>query len=282
VEVALVLLALALWAAPVAAPLALAAPRDVSVPELLAAMRRSDGYELAATANAARLHAEVFLQLIRAASARDPYGPPLRVGYVQWHAAFLERTGLPPERAPLFVRLALEHRQDTLIDYGVERVVRAVGKGRRPVLAANVTTSWPEAPGRPRSYSYVDGLASPQLRVTNQRVLTYRLLDLGDMIVFAEISGLRGRPVSGFLGALFDLIGEVPVVESRMAWATDGTQVARGRGRKGAIDVTTTVTIRPDGRAEKGLPPSRPDLVEIEARLKQALGFEYAPRPAVR
>jgi hypothetical protein len=256
-----------------------AAPRDVPVERLVAALLPSSGYDLTATANSARMHAEAFLRLIREARAQDPNGPPLRIGHAEWHQACLQRMGLPAERAPIFVRLAFENRQDTVIDY---RIASAPGeaKGRQPLLAANVRTTWDEGPGRPKSYSYVDTLASPQLRVTTQRVLTYRLVDFGDMVVFAEVKGLRGRPIGGFLGALFDVIGEVSIVESRMAFAEDGTQVARGRGKKGFVDTTHTVTVRPDGRAQKGLPPSRPDLVELERRLKGPLALRFAPLPS--
>ncbi len=256
------------------------APRDVAVEELVAALEPCRGYDLTATANAPRMHAEAFLRLITEARTRDPEGPPLRVGHAQWHEACLRRMGVAAGRAPIFVRLAFENRQDTLIDYRARNVLHPNAEGRRPLLAANVRTSWEEGPGRPTSYSYVDTLASPQLRVTNQRVVTYRLLEFGDMVVFADVRGLRGWPVSGFLGALFDLIGEVPIVESRMAIAADGIQVARGRGKKGLIDVTQTVTIRPDGRAEKGLPGNRPDLIELKRRLAAPLSLRFVPLPS--
>jgi hypothetical protein len=100
------------------------------------------------------------------------------------------------------------------------------------------------------------------------------------MVVFAEVRGLRGRPVSGFLGAMFNLIGEVPVVESRMAFAADGTQVARGRGKKGLIDVTQTVTVSADGVARKGLPRNRPDLAELKRRLEAPLALRFVPLPS--
>jgi hypothetical protein len=257
-------------------------PRDVSVEELVAALEPCRGYDLTATANSARLHGEAYLRLIRNARAQHPDGAPLRIGHAQWHAACLRRMGLPAEKAPIYVRLAFENRQDTLIDYRVRSVPDpSAAAGRQPLLAADVRSSWEEGPGRPKSYSYVDTGASPQLRVTSQRVLAYRLLDFGDMVVFANVRGLRGRPVTGFLGALFDLIGEVPVVESRMAFAGDGTQVARGRGKKGLIDMTQTVTVLPDGRVQKGVPSGRPDLVELEERLKRPLNLRLAPAPAL-
>ena len=49
-------------------------PRSVSREEIPAAMRRSGGYDLCATANAPRLQADVLRQLIREAQASDPDG----------------------------------------------------------------------------------------------------------------------------------------------------------------------------------------------------------------
>ena len=268
-----------MWLLPIvlAATASASAARDVGVDELLAALQRSQGYDLTATANAARMHAEVYLRLARAARERDPAGPPLRIGADQWHEAYLRRTGLAPERAPPFVRLAFERGQRTELDYGTDQVVRKGGVVGCPTLALNVRSSWPEGSGRPASYSYLDERASPQLRVTVRRVLTYRLIECGDVLYFGEVEGMRGRPVSGLLGALFRLIGEVSVVESWIAIAADGTLVTRGRGKKGLIDATATATVRPDGTADKGLPPDRPDLVLLESRLKSVPRFEFFP-----
>ena len=40
---------------------------------------------------------------------------------------------------------------------------------------------------------------------------------------------------------------------------------------------TATVTIYPDGTAEKDVPPHRPDLVMLEERLKSDVEIEYYP-----
>ena len=264
------LLCLGLAAAPAGEP----AARELEVDEIVGALEGSRGYDITATANSARLHAETFLRLCRAARERDPQGPPLRLGHARWREAFARRAGLPPDQVPIFVRLAFENGQDTELDCRADRVLRP-GQGRP--LALNVRTGWPDAPGRPDSYSYVDERSSPKLRVSLARVLTYRLVDFGGAVYYGEVEGLRGRPVSGLLGALFDLIGEARIVENWMAVAADGTQVARGRGKKGFIDVTTTVTILPDGRAEKGLPPNRPDLAALEERLQRTPRLEFVP-----
>jgi hypothetical protein len=67
------------------------------------------------------------------------------------------------------------------------------------------------------------------------------------------------------------------VVENRMVIAPDGLPIARAHARKAFFDVQTTVTVYPDGRTEKDLPPGRADLAPLEARLKQAIRLEYLP-----
>ena len=186
-------------------------------------------------------------------------------------------TGLSSERAPLFMRLAHDHGQDTEVDYRRERVVNAVEPGPPPELALNVCISWPEGSGRPTKYSYEDLLSTPRLKVTNERLLSYRLLDFGDMTVFGDIRGLRGRPTSGVLGVLTQIIGEANVEENRMAVSADGLQVARARAKKAFLEVASTLTVYPDGRAEKDIPPGRPDLAMLEARLKQPLKLVHPP-----
>ena len=249
----------------------------VSRAEILDAMKASEGYNLEATANGARLHAEVLLRLVRTARARDAERAPLFIGHEDWFSAYLARTGLEAAKAPLFARLAHANRQDTEVDYRTDRVLRPSGGGPSTAVAANVRITWPDEPGRPESFSYEDERASPRLRVTQRREISYRLLDLGDMLVYADVRGLRGRPTSGALGALFDVIGDVSVVESRMAVASDGMQVSRGRGRKAGVTVWATVTVYPDGRVEKGVPPGRPDLTALEVRLKRRLQFDFVP-----
>jgi len=248
--------------------------RTVSHAEILAAMRESRGYDLTATANGPRLQAEVVLRLVRAAREKDPEGPPLFLSYRDWYVAFLDRVQLTHERAPLYARLAYENRQDSLLDYRSDRVVERVVTGRQPVLAVNVVTGWTAARSR---YSYEDELASPRLRVVCERLLRYRLLDFGDFFLFDEVEGLRGRPTSGVLGALFDVIGEVAVVQSRMAIATDGTLVTRGVGRKAFLSIAATATVTPEGKGDKDVPKDRPDLATLAARLEQPVEIVYVP-----
>lgn len=249
---------------------------SLSEGEILEAMR-PQGYDPTATTNGARLQGETLLRLARQARARDPTRAPLFIGHSEWFSAYLKRTGLTAERAPFFIQLAHQHGQDIEVDYRADRVVEKVLEGPRPELALNVRIWWPEKRGGPTQYSYEDTLATPRLKVTNQRVVSYRLLDLGDRVVFDEIEGLLGRPMSGLLGLLFQVIGEGHLRENRMTVSGDGLQIAYARASKAFFEVATTVTVYPDGRTEKDLPPGRPDLLALEARLKQPLRFRYRP-----
>jgi hypothetical protein len=254
-------------------------PRLVSREAILEAMRGSRGYNLCATANGPRLQADVLRRLIREGEAADPERRPLFVGHREWFEAFLARTGLAPAEAPLYVRKPYEVGQDLVADYRRERVIEEVVQGPVPILAANVVISWPRGPGLPDAYTYDDELSNPTLRVKQERIIRYRLVDYGDRLWYAEVSGLGGRPTSGPLGLLFDVIGEAGVLESRSAFASDGTQVVRGRAKKLFLVRTATVTVWPDGHAERGVPADRPDLVALETRLEEPLEVRFRPRP---
>src|SRR5262245_4302578 len=171
-------------------------------------MRQSRGFDPTATTNGARLQAETLLRLARQARARDPQGGPLHVGHAEWFSAYLARVQRPREQAPEFVRLGYENHQDIEVDYRAERVLEDGAEGPRPELGLNVLIAWPETRDGPSQYSYEDLLATPHLKVTNKRVMSYRLLDFGDMVVFGDIEGLYGRPTTGALGMLFRVIGE--------------------------------------------------------------------------
>jgi hypothetical protein len=262
---------------PAAAEPPAAAPRLVAKEEILAAMQRSRGYELRATANGPRVQAEVLLRLIADAERSDPARRPLLFRHAEWYAAFLERAQLTPAQAPLYARLAHDIGQDLVADWRRERVIDQVLGGPAPVRAANVCIWWEDAPGKPDVLAYDDDLSDPKLRVSQSRLITYRLVDYGDRVWYAEVEGLRGRPTSGALGAIFAIIGETTVVESWSATAPDGTMVARGRGRKWWFDRTETVTVLPSGRGDRGVPPGRPDLAALEARLKEPLAIRFRP-----
>src|SRR6185503_13325261 len=250
------------------------APLRVPLEDVRAAIALRHGYDVLATANGGRLQAEVLLHLARAAQRQRPDGPPLLVGYDEGFQALIEVAGVPAARAPTYARLAWEHKQDVHVEYRPSRVIREVVQGPAPRLALGVTISWPATPGAPSEYSYEDTQSTPHLKVTDKRVITYHLLDYGDMIVLDQIEGLTGRPTSGALGVLFSVLGEGRIVEYRMVVMPDGLQVSRGRARKAFFEVATALTVRPDGRTEKGV-PAEPRFRDIETRLAAPLEIRY-------
>jgi hypothetical protein len=268
------LLCLLLAASAAAAPPAGLVP--VTREQIARAMRTSTGYDPTATTNGGRFQADVLLSLADGAE-RDKVGKPLFVGHREWFEAFLEVRGLTPERAPLYSRLAHEFHQDLAFEYRSERVVEQVVKGPKLRRALAVRVGWPESTGKPDEYSFEDLFSRPTLQVTNHRRISYRLLAFEDRVVLDTIEGLTGRPNSGALGLLFKVIGEGRVVEYRMAVAPDGLQVSRGRARKAFFEVSSTVTVSPDGRAEKDVPKGRPDLEAIDKRLQEPLEIRYRP-----
>ncbi len=249
--------------------------QHVPLVELLEAMRAERGYDARTATNLARFQAGVLLRLAARAKARRPDGPPLFFDHADWFHAYLEAVGLSEEQAPLASRLSRDNCQDAWVEYRIDRVIR---RASRPVrLALNVRVAPLPGVSVPPRYSYDDLASEPHLRVTVERTYRYRLVDLGDRVVFDEMQGLHGRPTSGLLATLFRLIGEGHAVYSRMAIADDEVQVMVGQARKAVFVRTATITIRPDGAATRGLLPGRPDLGGLDQRLREPLGIEYVP-----
>ncbi|NIR47134.1 hypothetical protein GWO43_01410 [candidate division KSB1 bacterium] len=249
----------------------------VSRDELKAAMRLPSGYDPTATTNVGRFQADVILHLAREAHKQNPNGPPLLIRYNDWFWAFLQVNDIPLRDAPKFSLLAYEHQQNQLIDYRRDRVIQQVVEGPSPELAVNVKVWWPESADLPDKYSFEDKLSTPKLKVTNHRVITYRLLEFDNMVVYDDMHGITGRPTSGVLSFLFRLIGEGRVVYSRIAISEDGLQINRTKAKKGPFSVTETVMVQSNGHTEKGLPANRPDLEKLEEKLKQKIEIEYVP-----
>ncbi len=248
----------------------------VSRAEIVEAMRQCDDYDPTATTNGARFQAEMVAYLARKARARDPQGLPLFIGYEDWFRAFMEVTALEEDAMPQYAQLSYQHKQNMEVDYRVDRVIRKIKKAPTPELAVTVRIWWKDQPGKPDRYSYQDTLSTPHLKVTNRRVMSYRLVDFGNWVAYDEIKGLTGRPTSGILGFLFRIIGEGRVIQTRMAVSKDGLQVYRATARKGFFKRRDTVTVYPDGKMEKDVPPGRPDLLEIAKRITQPLEIDYA------
>ncbi len=247
-------------------------PRD----ELVRAMSMHGEYDILATTNRGRFTAGLLLRLARWAKERDPQGGPLYITPENWFFSYIQVAGVSMLEAPRPALLGLEHGQRVLVEYRDDRVISQVHEGPQPRLAVNIRAWWPEGPASPSSFSFTDTTAVPKLKATSHREITYRLLEFDEMIVLDQIEGLSGRPVSGLVGTLFAVIGEGSLKHSRIAVADDGLQLVRGRAKK-IFSISTTVTVEPDGRGEKGIPAERPDLAELETKLKSPLKIEYVP-----
>ncbi len=233
-------------------------------------------FEILATTNRGRFTSALLLRLARWARQRDPEGDPLYIDPGDWFTSFIEVAGVSAQDAPLPARLGFEHGQRVLVEYREDRVIHEVKEGIEPILAVNVRAWWPDGPNVPSSFSFTDTTAVPTLKATSHRDVSYRLLQFDDMVVLDRVDGLSGRPVSGLLGALFSVIGEGRLEQSRIGISDDGLQVVTGRAKK-IFSVSTTVTIEPDGRGTEGIPEGRADLAALEARLRSPLDIEYVP-----
>lgn len=254
-------------------------PNDVRIvdrTELAEAMRAHAAYDLAATTNGPRLQAEVFLGLARRALASQPQGSRLFIGHKDWFEVFLDVAKLQPHQAPLPARLVYENRQGIELDCRPERVIQRIEGGRRAQLALNVKFWWETTANPAAEFSYLDTSSTPQLKVTNNRVITYRLVDLGDQILFDDVRGLTGRPTTGLLALLFKIIGEGRIVRTQVAYGADGVQVSRVVAHK-IFSRTVTVVTWPDGRTEPEIPERRADLIALKQHLDQPVEIVYQP-----
>jgi hypothetical protein len=250
--------------------------RVVSRTELTEAMQTHGNYNLSATTNGPRFQIDVFFWLARRALASQPQGCRLFIHHEDWFEVFLEVARLRPQEAPMVSRMVYENGQDIELDCRPSHVVQRIRKGSRAQLALNVKFWWETAANPAREFSYLDKASTPELKVTNNRVITYRLVDLGDQVIFDDIRGLTGRPTTGLLGLLFKVIGEGRIVKTQVARAADGVQVSRVVAQK-LFSRTVTVITWPDGRTEPEIPPGRPDLAALKERLDRPVEIDYQP-----
>lgn len=285
VRAAVAVVALA-FAATAPAAQAQSCPRDtVTAPALADAMQtalRSSRvpYDIGTTTNSTRFETSYLGVLAERALARHPDGGVLVIPYDLLWQEYLRAASLAPgdsSRAPVGRLLGYQFHQGVDVVFGpVRSVVRSVEEGgREPLIAANVRYAWPDRPDGRRKFSYADTLSVPKLQATQHQVMTFRLLIFDDMVAVEQIHGISGRPLTGFLAAMFKLLGEGNADFARIAISSDGQQVVRTRATK-LFSKTVTGVVAPDGHAGR-LPKDRPDLAAIEARLDRPLRLEYEP-----
>lgn len=262
------------------APPAAVAPdfREISVEELQAAMAREQeqGYALTSIAHAGRLQSGVFLDLVRRLQHAGGETRRLRVSHTRWLDSYRAVTGLAWAQLPTFMLVPWQHQEDHLLDGRPGRVVQRVVAGAEPRLAVHVQAGWPGGAGLPPRYRYEDDSAGPTVEVIHERHHDYRLLDFGDWRACDAVRGVRGRALTGPLSLVFRLVGAADLLQTRFAFAEDGSQVMRTLARRG-FSATQVHVIDARGRVLPAMPEDRPDLLALEARLQAPMRIEYPP-----
>lgn len=233
------------------------------------------GYDTAATTNQSRFVAEFLFALARRPEIATGPGA-FQVQPRRFFEAWLSVTGRRPEQAPVSMRKVLEHGQRFVVETRPSAKISPGSIVPRRVLS--VRASWPASPDAADHYTYHDIMAEPSIRLRHERVITYLLIDFGDFIAYENLQGIRGRPTSGALGALFGLLGMADIKQSRFAVAADGTQVNRARVEK-LFSFTALTTITPEGVAERGIPDHREDLQALAGKLESDLEIDAASPP---
>ena len=249
-------------------------PYRVSWEELLAAMSAHGAYSLTSTNTSTRFGAETLLALARRRQRESPGSTRFLVTQSDWFAAHRETAGVTYAEMSPGARAAFEHHQAALVEYG-PHVVERVLEGPSPVMALDVTIFWPDTGDAPSGFSYKDTLSVPQVEVHDDRVVRFKLLDYGDMLVFDRIDGISVRPF-GFLSAVFAVLGKPDLKQTRIAVSPDQWQVVRGQVKVfPGISKTGTATIEPGGRGHEGVPRNRADLQALARRLRRPIELRY-------
>lgn len=242
------------------------------------AIRTTGGYDIAAAPNQGRFLAELLLELARRFRDRAPEGPPFVLRQEEFFPAFLRVTGLSPAEAPPAFRKAHRYGQRMFVEYVRERVLERMLAGPEPRQALAVRAAWPDTGALPASYAYRDTASDPDIRVRHERDVTYRLLEFVGIVAYDRMEGVSGRPTSGALGALFDVVGMAEIEESRFVPAGNDAQVTFTRVRK-VVPLEAVATITADGRARRGLPRHDPRFERLREIVTRELDAEYAGAP---
>jgi hypothetical protein len=244
---------------------------------LAAAMKREQakGYNLLVSTTAGRFTCAVIFDLVDRARRDRPDGPALQLHYDDWFEAYRECLSLDSSSVPEFVALQREYHQSQYVAYAPGDTRFETQEGPPPRQVVRVWAGWPDSAGVAGEYTFVDTAAQPDLFVTNERQITYWLVDYGDFIFQDRVQGISGRPLEGALGAAFSVVGSGYAEWMRFAATPDGLLISYACARKGPFTVHPTTTTFANGHLLQGLPPGRDDLLPIETRLKQTLRLSY-------
>ncbi|MFO7763001.1 MAG: hypothetical protein R6V61_04655 [Wenzhouxiangellaceae bacterium] len=235
----------------------------VGVETMRAVIEEIDGYDTAAAINQSRFVADFLFGL---AARQDVSGASgtFQIQPERFFQAWLDVTGERAEDAPVSMRKVLEYNQRFVVDSRAAIQLSPASLQAGNALAVHV--SWPQSADAADHYTYEDTMADPSVRLRHDRVIHYTLIDFGEFVAYENMDGIRGKPTSGGLGALFGFLGTARILSSRFAVAGDQTQVNRSQVKK-LFPFTTLTTISPDGTAERGIPDDRDDLQALADRL---------------
>ncbi|MBS3743181.1 MAG: hypothetical protein KGY48_02395 [Wenzhouxiangellaceae bacterium] len=235
----------------------------VDIETMRAVIEDIDGYNTAAAINQSRFVADFLFGLAARADVSSAAGT-FQIQPERFFQAWLDVTGERAEDAPVSMRKVLEYNQRFVVDSRPVIQLSPASLRVENVLAVHI--SWPQSADAADHYTYEDTMADPTVRLRHERVINYILIDFGEFVAYENLEGIRGKPTSGGLGALFGFLGTARILSSRFTVAGDQTQVNRSLVKK-LFPFTMLTTISSDGTAERGIPDDRDDLQALADRL---------------
>ncbi len=228
-------------------------------------------YDPTATPNGVRYQIDVIVYLLENEVRKDHESLeetlPLFIGYKEWYQAF-KRVNCQDQDVPEYVDRAYEFKQNMVIDYNRNRVIKETYDTDVPYLAANVTLFWDS---QEKSFSYEDLDSTPPLQVIYERVITYRFLKYkyDNLVVCDQIRGLKGKALKGFLR----IFGKSQMTQYRTLAVKDGPQYVLVEVRKfrWLFGSKKDLTITPDGVTLDGVPERE------KQRLRRKIKLQYEP-----
>jgi hypothetical protein len=228
-------------------------------------------YDPTATPNGVRYQIDVIVYLLENEVRQDQESPeetlPLLIGYKEWYQAF-KSVNCQDQDVPEYVDRAYKFKQNLVIDYNRNRVIKETYDTDIPYLAANITLFW-DSPKK--SFSYKDLESKPPLKIIYQRVITYRFLKYKEdnLVVCDQIKGLKGKALKGFLR----IFGKAHMIQYRTLAVEDGPQYVLAEVRKfrWLFGPKTDLTITPDGETLEGVPEGE------KQRLRRKINIQYEP-----
>ncbi len=228
-------------------------------------------YDPTATPNGVRYQIDVIVYLLENELRQDQESPeetlPLLSGYKEWYQAF-KSVNCQDQDVPEYVDRAYKFKQNLVLDYNRNRVIKETYDTDIPYLAANITLFW-DSPKK--SFSYKDLESKPPLKIIYQRVITYRFLKYKEdnLVVCDQIKGLKGKALKGFLR----IFGKAHMIQYRTLAVEDGPQYVLAEVRKfrWLFGPKTDLTITPDGETLEGVPEGE------KQRLRRKIKIQYEP-----